>query len=99
MQKCRSKENIRAEFRLERFKAELGGMMTNEVSQNRCKVLRDTPPRQVAKVNPRDWSLHRLGLKGQGMGYGKCEGLALRPYCDTSVEAQCYVEYSQYDGV
>ena len=53
--------------------------MTNEISQNRCKVLRDTPPRQVAKVNPRDWSLHRLGLKGQGKGYGECEGLAFDP--------------------
>ena len=78
------RENIRAEFRLERFKAELGGMRTYEISQNRCKVLRDTPPRQVAKVNPRDWSLHRLWLRGQGMGYGKCEGLAFQPDCSTS---------------
>ena len=53
---------------LRRPEAELGGMRTYEVSQNRSKVLRDTPPRQVAKVNPKDWSLHRLWLWGRGRG-------------------------------
>ena len=62
-------ENIRAEFRLEKTRSRTRGNENQyEVSQNRCKVLRDTPPGQVAKVNPNDWSLHRLWLWGRGKG-------------------------------
>ena len=80
------KENIRAEFRLERPEAELGGMRTYEVSQNRCKVLRDTPPRQVAKVNPKDWSLHRLWLRGRGWGKVSTKDLPYNPTVAPAIE-------------